>query len=557
MEHRRYQSSRIRANWTRVLLIVFGVISLVSIFFTITEIGLLEQIESGAIVSEAEVTNNDDRQAAIGALYIVAFVATVIAFCMWIHRASTNLPPLGVHDQRFSPRWAVGWWFVPIMWLFRPYQVMKEVWKGSYPIQGLVAQAAWRDAPASPLLGWWWAAWLLSAWVGDVGVQIFLRGQTTDELITGDWLVVVSEVIGILAIVLVFVLVQQITSNQEEKYTAREAEEESKTGPTGILARLIIGGVVVLVVLGVIGSFIDDESEPPPSTPTSMENLRELALELINADRAKHGVQPVSLGTNQAAQLHADDAIKSGYLVGHWTSDGLKPYMLYRQAGGVGVIAENAAGGGYSPTECEQPLVVCGRIDAEEMITDLQYSMMYDDADSDWGHRDTIIDPNYDTVNIGIVLDKYQLAFYQHFEYNGLTYESEPTLDGSVLTLQGRPIHSHVIGGLAVYYDAPPTPKRPEEISRLRAYCAGGGFTDDCDSVRPIAIVLKPPTDGKYYIDLDPEDFVASLWKVHADGSVQIEADIGALTSRPGVYTIVVLADSEDPRPLSTYSLFR
>lgn len=557
MEHRRYQSSRIRANWTRVLLIVFGVISLVSIFFTITEIGLLEQIESGAIVSEAEVTNNDDRQAAIGALYIVAFVATVIAFCMWIHRASTNLPPLGVHDQRFSPRWAVGWWFVPIMWLFRPYQVMKEVWKGSYPIKGLVAQAAWRDAPVSPLLGWWWAAWLLSAWVGNVGVQIFLRGQTTDELITGDWLVVVSEVIGILAIVLVFVLVQQITSNQEEKYTAREAEEESKTGPAGILARLIIGSVVVLVVLGVIGSFIDDESEPPPSTPTSMENLRELALELINADRAKHGVQPVSLGTNQAAQLHADDAIKSGYLVGHWTSDGLKPYMLYRQAGGVGVIAENAAGGGYSPTECEQPLVVCDRIDAEEMITDLQYSMMYDDADSDWGHRDTIIDPNYDTVNIGIVLDKYQLAFYQHFEYNGLTYESEPTLDGSVLTLQGRPIHSHVIGGLAVYYDAPPTPKRPEEILRLRAYCAGGGFTDDCDSVRPIAIVLKPPTDGKYYIDLDPEDFVASLWKVHADGSVQIEADIGALTSRTGVYTIVVLADSEDPRPLSTYSLFR
>ena len=106
----------------------------------------------------------------------------------------------------------------------------------------VMSQAAGRDAPVSPLLGWWWAAWLLSAWVGNVGVQIFLRGQTTDELITGDWLVVVSEVIGILAIVLVFVLVQQITSNQEEKYTAREAEEESKTGPAGILARLIIGG---------------------------------------------------------------------------------------------------------------------------------------------------------------------------------------------------------------------------------------------------------------------------------------------------------------------------
>ena len=64
-------------------------------------------------------------------------------------------------------------------------------------------------------------------------------GEPSGEWSTGD----VSQLAqAVLAIVLVFVLVQQITSNQEEKYTAREAEEESKTGPAGILARLIIGG---------------------------------------------------------------------------------------------------------------------------------------------------------------------------------------------------------------------------------------------------------------------------------------------------------------------------
>ena len=220
------------------------------------------------------------------------------------------------------------------------------------------------------------------------------------------------------------------------------------------------------------------------------------------------------LGTNPSAQIHAEDALKAGYLYGHWTSDGLKPYMLYRQAGGIGIIAENAAGGGYSSTACKILVVVCDRIDAEEMITDLQYSMMYDDADSDWGHRDTIIDPTYDTVNIGIAADKYQVTFYQHFEYNGLTYESEPVVENGVLKLQARPADDHVIGGITVYYDPPPTPKLSEEIQHLNAYCVGGGFADDCDDVEPTAIILRPPPEGYYYSDPDlkPESTDGQGW---------------------------------------------
>ena len=136
---------------------------------------------------------------------------------MWIHQASKNLVALGVHDQRFSPGWAVGWWFVPVMFLFRPYQVMKEIWRGSYPDIGIGDQAAWRNVPVSSLLGWWWAAWLLSGWVGSAGFQ---GGETVSSLITADWLLVVSDVISIMASILVFVLVRQITSNQEKRHNS-------------------------------------------------------------------------------------------------------------------------------------------------------------------------------------------------------------------------------------------------------------------------------------------------------------------------------------------------
>ena len=183
--------------------------------------------------------------------------------------------------------------------------------------------------------------------------------------------------------------------------------------------------------------------------------------------------------------------------------------------------------------------------------------MMYDDAHADWGHRDTIINPHYDTVNIGIALDNHRLAFYQHFEYNGLTYESEPVLDDGLLRLRPRPLDDHAVGHIAVYYDPTPTPKTPAEIESLSTYCTGGGFTDECDEIGPIAIVMKLPPTGSHYIDLDPNAVVAQVWNVLGDGSVEIEADLSSLVRRSGVYTVVVTSASENARRLSEYSIFR
>ena len=91
------------------------------------------------------------------------------------------------------------------------------------------------------------------------------------------------------------------------------------------------------VPLGQYHIFVDDraaftrgETSPPLSNieSQSIEELRRFALELINADREDHGVPAVRLGSNQSAQVHAEDALEHGY-VGHWTTSGLKPYMIY------------------------------------------------------------------------------------------------------------------------------------------------------------------------------------------------------------------------------------
>ena len=68
-----------------------------------------------------------------------------------------------------------------------------------------------------------------------------------------------------------------------------------------------------------------------------------IMLELINKARAEAGVPPVRLGTNRAAQLHAE-AMHDNCFSAHWGLDGLSADMRYNLAGGQQSSAENVSG---------------------------------------------------------------------------------------------------------------------------------------------------------------------------------------------------------------------
>ena len=211
--------------------LALGLMTVISIISTVAEIGLLQQVASGVAVSDADATRNDNRQALIGYVYLGVFAVTVIAFLSWINGASSNLQSLGVRDQRFSPGWAVGAWFVPIVMLFRPYQIMKEIWKGSYPASSDTTAAGWESASVSPLLGFWWAAWLVSNWLSNLVLRQFLSGGTTvDALILTDWINVVSSAISLSAMVMVIVLVRQISANQNRQWSGLVQSGEDGSG---------------------------------------------------------------------------------------------------------------------------------------------------------------------------------------------------------------------------------------------------------------------------------------------------------------------------------------
>ena len=292
-------------------------------------------------------------------------------------------------------------------------------------------------------------------------------------------------------------------------------------------------------------TFTPTLSQAPQPEDTILAALRSSMLGLINADRADHGVGPVALGDNAAAQWHAEDMLANSY-ISHWTTQGRKPYMLYTLAGGEGYMAENVAYSGFQDPSDDPDRYL--DIDVREALARHEWGMMYDDAHADWGHRDNILNPDHQLVNLGIAFDEKRLAFVQHFESRRLAFTQRPQLSGTRFTANG--VLDPGLGGLraaAIYWDESPQAWSTQQLNNgPRSYSLGTGGA--------VVTVIPPAPPGSQYVNLPADRVIADLWQ-EADGRFSIVATVGLLSLQPGVYTVVLLAE-EYESPLTSYSIF-
>jgi len=178
------------------------------------EIELLHRAANGAAVSEAEAVASDSRQALLGGLYFVIFLVTGVIFLRWTYLANRNAHSLAATDLDFTPGWAVGWYFIPIATLWKPYQALKETFKASHPDYG----EDWRRAPHPGLLPLWWTLWILSTFVGQAVFRAALRANSVDELLASSWLTFVSDALDLPLSIVVILLVSKLQEWQLAKH---------------------------------------------------------------------------------------------------------------------------------------------------------------------------------------------------------------------------------------------------------------------------------------------------------------------------------------------------
>ncbi|MDM1046261.1 DUF4328 domain-containing protein [Myroides sp. 1354] len=175
------------------IMLALDIISFISSYF---QYDLLQNLVIGREITVEEISANDTREQIIGLLYIFAYIVSIITFIQWFRRAYYNLHQK-VSNLSHAEGWAAGSWFVPILCLFRPYLIMKELYeetkvvltkKGIPSIQNLNTN----------LLGLWWAFWLLNNAFGQFVLRYAQRAEAIDELTTTTVASMANNSIGIL-----------------------------------------------------------------------------------------------------------------------------------------------------------------------------------------------------------------------------------------------------------------------------------------------------------------------------------------------------------------------
>lgn len=134
-------------------------------------------------------------------IHACTFVVSAILVALWIYRTHEHLQILGLTDLKFSPGWAVGWYFIPIANLFVPRSVMGELWQRSHGPGQAISERN---------LNLWWGFWISASIleaIGDQGVNRFDLNP-----MAGFWLIAASMVLTSASALVLRTVIRNITN---------------------------------------------------------------------------------------------------------------------------------------------------------------------------------------------------------------------------------------------------------------------------------------------------------------------------------------------------------
>lgn len=266
------------------------------------------------------------------------------------------------------------------------------------------------------------------------------------------------------------------------------------------------------------------------------QTVRARLLERINQDRAGHGLRPVELDETASflADRYCERQIDEGTR-GHFTTDGLPPYMRYSFARLEGHVIENAAA--WSSRAVFHP----------SLVPDLalrSHAEMLAEVPPHDGHRRAILDPWATHVGIGVAWEEGEVRFAELFVRRYLEWirPQQSVESGQTVTFEARWTGpAHAIEAVTVHYE--PFPYR---LSRERANLI------DSYALPPEAVRFEPPrVPSRLEAALRPASRETPAFRLGQD---VVAVDVPF--ERRGVYTLVVwMRPAGTDRPVAATSL--
>jgi DNA-binding CsgD family transcriptional regulator len=225
-----FRSTTALSNWIKVLsgAIILGVLIVFFTYFNFTGTITTYMKNPPRTFFEANMaqsriyglaTTFDNTYALFNVFYLLASVVVQILLLIWVYRSARNLLTLGIQGIRYSPGWAVGWFFIPFANLIMPPLVLTEIWKASGPAAG---SDDWRRGSLNLFIPLWWLC-MLGITASIFLLPYFLR-NAPDPAATGDFSAMTTRltVIGLLQIGWAVGLIGSVAGITSRQYLKNE-----------------------------------------------------------------------------------------------------------------------------------------------------------------------------------------------------------------------------------------------------------------------------------------------------------------------------------------------
>lgn len=215
-----FKDSKKLTDWVRYFLYLQIAIALLSLISGYMEFRMLSDFQNGVYESQdqavADAESSDARQAVVAIIYLVNYIVSGVFILKWIYRANYNARQLGAVNMKFTPGWSVGWYFVPLFSLWKPYQAMEEIWKASHN------PGNWATEKINYLLPLWWGLWLAANFLGQAVFRLSMQAEEVEELLHVNVLYQLSDIVNIPLAMVTLALVNSIYRAQvaQPKVTA-------------------------------------------------------------------------------------------------------------------------------------------------------------------------------------------------------------------------------------------------------------------------------------------------------------------------------------------------
>ena len=225
-----YQSARGKARFVIAVTCIAIFFQLLFVGSNVLQILMLLDAKAGSIIHPSTAQANDVRHQGIAVVVMLTALVGLVSFFVLIYAAHKNLRAFHATRLEFSPGWAVGWFFIPIMNLFKPCQAMFDLWRLSDPARMPIPKQPAAEPHSAAIVGWWWGTRLASAIAGQIFATASNAATSIDDFLTVSWVAIaLTLLLDIPTDVVLILMVKRIQDFQDRRNKLMEQQAAAQT----------------------------------------------------------------------------------------------------------------------------------------------------------------------------------------------------------------------------------------------------------------------------------------------------------------------------------------